>query len=100
MKGLSLIAQFNFQRAADVAIQKRLSTPESHLGDKKAERRFFLYSASQVRVCETRPDYQSRRRLSTGFIFVVQSIPSHSEGTPLEYQHRLNPQEFSLKKIF
>ena len=34
-----------------------------------------------------------------GYFFVVQPFLSLSEGTPLEYQHRLNPQEFSSKKI-
>src|SRR6266404_3759418 len=75
MKGLSLIAQFNFQRAADVAIQKRLSTPESHLGHKKAERRiFFLYSASQVRVFENAARLLKPPPTVNRVIFVVQSF--------------------------
>jgi hypothetical protein len=54
LKGLLLIAQFNFQRAAGVATQKldaANSNLASHLGDKKPERRITSFnSASQIRV--------------------------------------------------
>ena len=74
MKGLSLIAQFNFQRAADVAIPK---TPlESRIpfrGQKSRAPNLLPLLGISGSSFETRLNYRSRRRLST-LVILLRSL--------------------------
>src|SRR6478736_67604 len=77
LKGLLLIAQFNFQRAAECFHSKFLCSKLvlfSHLGDKKSSADLLLPdSASQIRVLGARR-LSHPHRLSTWFSFF--SLPS------------------------
>jgi hypothetical protein len=71
LKGLLLIAQFNFQRTAGVKnTEKTHQNPPispSRLGDKKTRApNITFYSASQIRVFRAHK-LSNPRRLSTGF---------------------------------
>ena len=74
MKGLSLIAQFNFQRAASVSAQKQL--PLRGTKNPSADGHFFLGVSD--------PGYQSGENINSpqavNSVLAVQSVLPYSEG--------------------